>query len=211
MKKQLFSMAMLMAISLSASAQQLLPYQNANLSAEARANDLLSRLTLEEKTKLMMDTSPAIARLGIPQFQWWNEALHGVGRNGFVTVFPITMHMAASWDDTLLYKVFTAVSDEARAKAQEAKKSGNIKRYQSLSFWTPNINIFRDPRWGRGQETYGEDPYLTTRMGLAVGEWIAGTDLRTQTDVGSGSSGYAFLTGSPIRQAPSLCQAFCRT
>ena len=103
MKKQLFSMAMLMAMSLSASAQQLLPYQNPNLSAEARANDLLSRLTLEEKTKLMMDTSPAIARLGIPQFQWWNEALHGVGRNGFVTVFPITMHMAASWDDTLLY------------------------------------------------------------------------------------------------------------
>ena len=128
MKKQLFSMAMLMAMSLSASAQQLLPYQNPNLSVEARANDLLSRLTLEEKTKLMMDTSPAIARLGIPQFQWWNEALHGVGRNGFVTVFPITMHMAASWDDTLLYKVFAAVSDEARAKAQEAKKSGNIKR-----------------------------------------------------------------------------------
>lgn len=148
MKKQLFFMAMLLAMSLSASAQQLLPYQNPNLSAETRANDLLSRLTLEEKTKLMMDTSPAIARLGIPQFQWWNEALHGVGRNGFVTVFPITMHMAASWDDTLLYKVFTAVSDEARAKAQEAKKSGNIKRYQSLSFWTPNINIFRDPRWG---------------------------------------------------------------
>ena len=142
MKKQLLSMAVLMATTLSASAQQLLPYQNPNLSAEARANDLLFRLTLEEKTKLMMDTSPAIARLGIPQFQWWNEALHGVGRNGFVTVFPITMHMAASWDDTLLYKVFTAVSDEARAKAQEAKKSGNIKRYQSLSFWTPNINIF---------------------------------------------------------------------
>ncbi len=174
MKKQLLSMAMLMAMSLSASAQQLLPYQNPNLSAEARANDLLSRLTLEEKTKLMMDTSPAIARLGIPQFQWWNEALHGVGRNGFVTVFPITMHMAASWDDTLLYKVFTAVSDEARAKAQEAKKSGNIKRYQSLSFWTPNINIFRDPRWGRRRETYGEDPYLTTRMGLAVVNGLQG-------------------------------------
>ena len=84
------------------------------------------------------------------------------------------MHMAASWDDTLLYKVFTAVSDEARAKAQEAKKGGNIKRYQSLSFWTPNINIFRDPRWGRGQETYGEDPYLTTRMGLAVVNGLQG-------------------------------------
>ena len=182
MKQQLLSLAMMAVTCLSATAQglgssqaeNLYPYQNPNLSAEARANDLLSRLTLEEKTKLMMDTSPAIARLGIPQFQWWNEALHGIGRNGFVTVFPITMHMAASWDDHLLYDVFTAVSDEARAKAQEAKKSGNIKRYQSLSFWTPNINIFRDPRWGRGQETYGEDPYLTTRMGLAVVNGLQG-------------------------------------
>ena len=182
MKKQLLNLAVLLAMSLSTTAQggtprqtdELLPYQNPNLSAEARADDLLARLTLEEKTKLMMDTSPAIARLGIPQFQWWNEALHGIGRNGFVTVFPITMHMAASWDDQLLYQIFTAVSDEARAKAQEAKKSGNIKRYQSLSFWTPNINIFRDPRWGRGQETYGEDPYLTTRMGLAVVNGLQG-------------------------------------
>ena len=161
---------------------QTLPYQNPNLSAAQRADDLLSRLTLEEKVSLMMDTSPAIGRLGIPQFQWWNEALHGVGRNGFATVFPITMAMAASWDDALLHQVFTAVSDEARVKAQQAKRSGDIKRYQSLSFWTPNINIFRDPRWGRGQETYGEDPYLTAKMGLAVvrglqgmtysGEWI---------------------------------------
>jgi len=122
----------------------------------------------------MMDTSPAIERLGIPQFQWWNEALHGVGRNGFATVFPITMGMAASWDDALLHKVFTAVSDEARVKAQQAKRSGDIKRYQSLSFWTPNINIFRDPRWGRGQETYGEDPYLTSKMGLAVVRGLQG-------------------------------------
>ena len=152
----------------------LLPYQNPALSAEERAEDLLNRLTLEEKTRLMIDTSPAIPRLGIPQFQWWNEALHGVGRNGFATVFPITMHMAASWDDRLLYRVFTAVSDEARAKAQEAKRTGNVKRYQSLSFWTPNINIFRDPRWGRGQETYGEDPYLTSRMGLAVVNGLQG-------------------------------------
>ena len=178
MKKQILTLAMLSALALSAHAQQpasqLLPYQNPNLSAEARANDLLSRLTLEEKTKLMMDASPAISRLGIPQFQWWNEALHGVARNGYATVFPITMHMASSWDDALLYQVFTAVSDEARAKAQVAKKSGNVKRYQSLSFWTPNVNIFRDPRWGRGQETYGEDPYLTTRMGLAVVNGLQG-------------------------------------
>ena len=153
---------------------QVLPYQDANLTAAQRADDLLGRLTLEEKVSLMMDTSPAIERLGIPQFQWWTEALHGIGRNGFATVFPITMGMAASWDDALLHKVFTAVSDEARVKAQQAKRSGDIKRYQSLSFWTPNINIFRDPRWGRGQETYGEDPYLTSKMGLAVVRGLQG-------------------------------------
>ena len=165
---------------------QTLPYQNPQLTAEQRADDLLKRLTLDEKVRLMMDTSPAIERLDIPQFQWWNEALHGVGRNGYATVFPITMAMAASWDDALLHRVFTAVSDEARVKAQQAKQSGNIRRYQSLSFWTPNINIFRDPRWGRGQETYGEDPFLTSRMGLAVvrglqgmtydGQWLAAPD-----------------------------------
>ena len=171
MKKLLTTLLGFVALTASA---QTLPYQNPSLTAEQRADDLLGRLTLEEKTKLMMDTSPAIPRLGIPQFQWWNEALHGVGRNGFATVFPITMAMAASWDDALLHQVFTAVSDEARAKAQQAKQSGNIKRYQSLSFWTPNINIFRDPRWGRGQETYGEDPYLTSRMGLAVVRGLQG-------------------------------------
>ena len=153
---------------------QSLPYQNPQLSAAQRADDLLGRLTLDEKVSLMMDTSPAIPRLGIPQFQWWNEALHGVGRNGYATVFPITIGMAASFDDALLKKVFTAVSDEARVKAQQAKRSGNIKRYQSLSFWTPNINIFRDPRWGRGQETYGEDPYLTSRMGVSVVHGLQG-------------------------------------
>ena len=151
-----------------------LPYQNPKLKAEQRADDLLKRLTLEEKVQLMMDTSPAINRLEIPQFQWWNEALHGVGRNGYATVFPITMAMAASWDDALLHRVFTAVSDEARVKARQAKQSGNIRRYQSLSFWTPNINIFRDPRWGRGQETYGEDPFLTSKMGLAVVRGLQG-------------------------------------
>ena len=176
--------AVLTVMSLSA---QTLPYQNPNLSAAQRADDLLTRLTLEEKVCLMMDTSPAIERLGIPQFQWWNEALHGIGRNGFATVFPITMGMAASWDDALLHKVFTAVSDEARVKAQQAKRAGDIKRYQSLSFWTPNINIFRDPRWGRGQETYGEDPYLTAKMGLAVvrglqgmtydGQWLSSPNI----------------------------------
>ena len=172
MKKLLLTT--LLTLGTSALMAQMLPYQNPALSAEERAEDLLGRLTLEEKAKLMMDVSPAIPRLGIPAFQWWNEALHGIGRNGFVTVFPITTQMAASWDDALLYQVFTAVSDEARAKNQEAKETGNVQRYQGLSFWTPNINIFRDPRWGRGQETYGEDPYLTERMGLAVVNGLQG-------------------------------------
>ena len=165
---------LLIGFSTSTISAQKFPYQDPTLPAEQRADDLLGRLSLEEKVSLMMDSSPAIPRLGIPHFEWWNEALHGVGRNGYSTVFPITMGMAASWDDALLHKVFTAVSDEARVKAQQAKLSGEIKRYQSLSFWTPNINIFRDPRWGRGQETYGEDPYLTSQMGLAVVRGLQG-------------------------------------
>ena len=172
--KKVFILIVLLGGFLSGVNAQTLPFQNPQLSAAQRADDLLTRLTLEEKVSLMMDSSPAIARLGIPQFQWWNEALHGVGRNSYATVFPITMAMAASWDDELLHQVFTAVSDEARVKAQQAKRSGNIKRYQSLSFWTPNINIFRDPRWGRGQETYGEDPFLTSKMGLAVVRGLQG-------------------------------------
>jgi len=164
----------LLALGTTALMAQVLPYQNPQLSAEQRADDLIGRLKLDEKVKLMMDSSPAIEHLGIPQFQWWNEALHGVGRNGFATVFPITTMMASTWDDELVYRVFSAVSDEARAKAQQAKKKGKIERYQSLSFWTPNINIYRDPRWGRGQETYGEDPYLTEKMGLAVVNGLQG-------------------------------------
>ena len=175
MKKILFSIVMLMAIGTSAQAQQL-PFQNPSLSAEQRADDLLARLTLEEKVSLMMNASPAITRLGIPQFEWWSEALHGIGRNGFATVFPITTGMAASWNDRLVYQCFTAASDEARAKNTEAKRRHEIGRYQGLSFWTPNINIFRDPRWGRGQETYGEDPWLTARMGIAVVRGLQGVN-----------------------------------
>lgn len=173
MKQAKLLLAALLACALPATAQQL-PYQNPNLPVEQRAADLCSRLSLEEKVQIMQNASPAIPRLGIPQFEWWSEALHGIGRNGFATVFPITMGMAATWDDGLVERVFTAVSDEGRVKAQQAKRSGRIKRYQSLSFWTPNINIFRDPRWGRGQETYGEDPFLTTRMGLAVVRGLQG-------------------------------------
>lgn len=147
---------------------QQLPYQNPRLSPLERARDLCSRLTLQEKSQLMRNGSPAIPRLGIPQFEWWSEGLHGIGRNGFATVFPQNTGMAASWDEALLRRVFQVVSDEAVAKNNIARRSGTIARYQGVSLWTPNVNIFRDPRWGRGMETYGEDPFLTSRLGLAV-------------------------------------------
>lgn len=153
-----------------------LPYQNPDLSPEKRANDLLNRLTLEEKVLLMQNTSPAIPRLGIKAYDWWNEALHGVGRAGLATVFPQSIGMGASFNNDLLFRVFTAVSDEARAKSTEFSKQGGLKRYQGLTMWTPNINIFRDPRWGRGQETYGEDPYLTSKMGMAVVRGLQGPE-----------------------------------
>ncbi len=153
-----------------------LPYQNSSLPADERATDLIKRLTLEEKVSLLQFSSPAISRLGIKEYNWWNEALHGVGRSGMATVFPQCIGMAASWNDDLVFDVFTAVSDEARAKNNEYAKKGGTKIYQGLTFWTPNINIFRDPRWGRGQETYGEDPYLTSRMGVSVVRGLQGPE-----------------------------------
>jgi len=152
-----------------------LPYQNPNLSADERATDLISRLTLSEKATLMCDISDAIPRMGIKKFNWWSEALHGLANNGNVTVFPEPIGMAASFDDQLLFHIFDAVSDETRAKYNEATAKGlENKRFLSLSVWTPNVNIFRDPRWGRGQETYGEDPYLTSRMGISVVKGLQG-------------------------------------
>jgi len=154
---------------------QQLPFQNPDLNAEVRSKDLLSRLTLEEKATLMCDQSDAIPRLGIKKFNWWSEALHGLANNGNVTVFPEPVGMAASFDDTLVYHIFDAVSDETRAKYNEAQQLGqDNRRFLSLSVWTPNVNIFRDPRWGRGQETYGEDPYLTSRMGVSVVKGLQG-------------------------------------
>lgn len=154
-----------------------LPYTNPALSHEARAQDLLGRLTLEEKVALMQDQSPAVPRLGVPEFGWWNEALHGVARSGYATVFPQAIGMAATFDEDAVFRTFTAVSDEARAKATHSKQvEGRRGKYKNLTFWTPNINIFRDPRWGRGQETYGEDPYLTTRLGVAVVKGLQGPD-----------------------------------
>ncbi len=154
---------------------QTLPYQDHTLSSRERAQDLVSRLTLDEKAILMCDQSEPIPRLGIPRFNWWSEALHGYANNDNVTVFPEPIGMAASFDDAMLYEIYDAISDEARAKYHQWINDGNEnKRFLSLSVWTPNVNIFRDPRWGRGQETYGEDPYLMSRMGVAVVKGLQG-------------------------------------
>jgi beta-glucosidase len=151
------------------------PFQDPNLSSRDRAQDLVSRLTLEEKAALMCDQSDAIPRLGIKKFNWWSEALHGLANNDSVTVFPQPIGMAASFNDALVYQIFNATSDETRAKYNEAIRSGQEnRRFLSLSVWTPNVNIFRDPRWGRGQETYGEDPYLMSRMGVSVVKGLQG-------------------------------------
>lgn len=151
------------------------PYKDPSLSSKKRAEDLISRLTLEEKAALMCDQSDAVPRLGIKKFNWWSEALHGYANNDNVTVFPEPIGMAASFDDQLVFRVFDAVSDEGRAKYNQWIQNGNEnKRFLSLSVWTPNVNIFRDPRWGRGQETYGEDPYLTSRMGISVVKGLQG-------------------------------------
>lgn len=165
------------ALCISAAAlAQSYPFQDTKLSPEQRADDLISRLTIEEKTALTINASEAIPRFGIKAYDWWNEALHGVGRNGSATTFPMPIAMAASFDDAMVYDVFTAVSDEARVKHRIADEAGPIERYQGLTFWTPNINIFRDPRWGRGMETYGEDPYLMGQMGMAVVRGLQGPD-----------------------------------
>jgi len=169
-------MGSILLISVSSRGQKM-PYQNPQLSSEERAKDLTSRLTLSEKAVLMSDESQAIPRLGIKKFNWWSETLHGLANNDKVTVFPEPIGMAASFDDHLLFSIFNAVSDETRAKYNDAMAKGlENKRFLSLSVWTPNINIFRDPRWGRGQETYGEDPYLTSRMGISVVKGLQGPE-----------------------------------
>ena len=141
-------------------------FRNTSLSFEERARDIVRRLTLEEKAEQMKDRAPAIARLGIPEYNWWNEALHGVARSGLATVFPQAIGIAATWNDSLMFRLATVISDEARAKHHAAAARGDRYIYQGLSIWSPNINIFRDPRWGRGQETYGEDPFLSGKMAV---------------------------------------------
>ncbi len=151
-------------------------YLDTRLSFEERARVLVSNMTVREKISQMLNASPPIPRLKIPAHNWWNECLHGVARAGRATVFPQAIGMAASFDDALMFKVASAISDEARAKHHEAVARGNRGIYFGLSFWSPNINIFRDPRWGRGQETYGEDPHLTEMMGAAFVKGLQGND-----------------------------------
>ena len=152
------------------------PFQDPSLSTEERISDLINRLSLEEKAGLMSNNSPAIERLGIPEYNWWNEALHGLGRSAVATVFPQAIGMGATFDPELIKKVASTISDEARANYNDAIKKGYRRQYSGLTFWTPNINIFRDPRWGRGQETYGEDPFLTSQMGVAFVKGLQGDD-----------------------------------
>lgn len=147
-----------------------------DLPVEARVDDLLERMTLEEKVSQTLYTAPAIERLGIPAYNWWNEALHGVARAGIATVFPQAIGMAATWDPELMLRVATAISDEARAKYHEWIRRDRRGIYEGLTFWSPNINIFRDPRWGRGMETYGEDPYLTGELAVAFVRGMQGED-----------------------------------
>ncbi len=153
-----------------------LPYLDTSLPIAQRVSDLVSRMTLDEKISQMQDVAPAIPRLGIPAYNWWNEALHGVARAGHATVFPQAIGLAATWDTMLVHNIADVISTEARAKYNDAQLHGNSARYFGLTFWSPNINIFRDSRWGRGQETYGEDPFLTSRMGVAFVTGLQGDD-----------------------------------
>jgi beta-glucosidase len=152
------------------------PYKDLDLPAGKRAADIVSRMTLEEKVLQMQNSAPALARLGIPAYDWWNEALHGVARAGQATVFPQAIGLAATWDTGLMHRIADVISTEARAKYNEALRNNDHSRYHGLTFWSPNINIFRDPRWGRGQETYGEDPYLTGRLAVAFIQGLQGND-----------------------------------
>ena len=185
-----------------ASAQQRVysfPFQDPSLNEEQRVNDLVSRMTLKEKADQLLYTAPAIPRLGIPAYNWWNEALHGVARAGYATVFPQSITIANSWDEGLMFNVASAVSDEARAKYHEFQRRGKTGIYQGLTFWSPNINIFRDPRWGRGHETYGEDPFLTGRLGYQFVKGMQGDNAKYLKTIATAKH-YAVHSGpEPLR------------
>ncbi len=174
MAKNIFTFLLLLFSNIAIIAQIKYPFQNPDLTLEQRMDDLISRMTLEEKVGQLRYDAPAIERLGILEYNWWNECLHGVARNGRATVFPQAIGMAATWDTDLMQRIGDAIGNEARAKYNVSIAHDYRGRYQGLTFWTPNVNIFRDPRWGRGQETYGEDPYLTSRIGVAFVKGLQG-------------------------------------
>src|SRR5581483_7521904 len=174
LRRTFFLLAIVATASL-VSAQQP-AYTNSALSPQERAHDLVGRMTLEEKAEQLEDWATAIPRLGVPDYQTWNESLHGVARAGYATVFPQAIGMAATWDTTMVESMGHVISQEARSKYNQAQREGNHRIFYGLTFWSPNINIFRDPRWGRGQETYGEDPFLTSRLGIAFISGVQGDD-----------------------------------
>jgi beta-glucosidase len=171
-----FALSVVLAASLRVAAQQPLPYMDTAVPVERRVDDLIGRMTLEEKVQQLRDHAPAIPRLGVPKYDWWNEGLHGVAFAGYATEFPQVIGMAATWDAPLVHRMGEVISTEARAKYNEAIRQNQHESFFGLTFWAPNINIFRDPRWGRGQETYGEDPFLTGRMGVAFVTGMQGDD-----------------------------------
>lgn len=172
----MLALAVAFCVSPTAFAGDAKPWLDTSATFESRAAALVSQMTLEEKAAQMQNAAPAIERLGIPAYDWWNEGLHGVARAGQATVFPQAIGLAATFDVPLMGQVASTISDEARAKHHQFVREGSHARYQGLTFWSPNVNIFRDPRWGRGQETYGEDPYLTARMGVAFVHGLQGDD-----------------------------------
>ncbi len=176
MKNLIFTLFLLMCSALLNAQNENFDFLDTNLPFEERVDILVSQMTLQEKVDQMLYTAKGVDRLNVPEYNWWNECLHGVARAGYATVFPQSITIAASWDSDLLYRVATAISDEARAKHHEFVRRGKRGIYQGLTFWSPNINIFRDPRWGRGHETYGEDPYLTGLLGAEFVKGLQGND-----------------------------------
>jgi len=176
MKKIFFSLTLMLLAAVVSAQYVNFEYLDYTLPVEERVDILVSQMTAQEKIDQMVYTSKAIPRLGVPEYNWWNEALHGVARAGYATVFPQSITIAGSWDEELMFRVATAISDEARAKHHDYVRRGKRGIYQGLTFWSPNINIFRDPRWGRGHETYGEDPHLTGRMGMQFVKGLQGDD-----------------------------------
>ena len=201
MKKKSYTLGVLMLFAGLLPAQETIKYsyQDTKLPLEERVDLLVSAMTLDEKIGQMVHGAPAIERLGVPEYNWWNECLHGVARSGYATVFPQSITIAASWDRDLMFRVADVISDEARAKHHEMVRRGSRKIYQGLTFWSPNINIFRDPRWGRGHETYGEDPYLTAQMGLQFVKGLQGDDPKYLKTVATAKH-YAVHSGpEPLR------------